>query len=148
MGYTIFLNFEKENIQKVYEGLQKIGDILFADNVFYIWLDEKKNKNSILSVLRKAGVKDFFLSEFKEDMIDNTHNSFVAIWLREHYNELMIKKFEAEKEQQIKEMLENIEQANLLLEEKKQKKLKEVGANGRIDQEEGGETQEGANAHT
>jgi hypothetical protein len=45
-------------------------------------------------------------------------------------------------------MLENIEQANLLLEEKKQKKLKEVGANGRTDQEEGGETQEGANAHT
>jgi hypothetical protein len=99
VGYTIFLNFEKENIQQVYEGLQKIGDILFADNVFYIWLDEKKNKNSILSVLRKAGVKDFFLSEFKEDMIDNTHNSFVAIWLREHYNDLMIKKFEAEKEQ-------------------------------------------------
>lgn len=81
-------------------------------------------------------------------MIDNTHNSFVAIWLREHYNDLMIKKFEAEKEQQIKEMLENIEQANLLLEEKKQKKLKEVGANGRTDQEEGGETQEGANTHT
>lgn len=45
-------------------------------------------------------------------------------------------------------MLENIEQANLLLEEKKQKKLKEVGANGRTDQKEGGETQEGANAHT
>jgi hypothetical protein len=130
----------------VYEGLQKIGDILFADNTFYIWLDENKNKSSILSTLKKAKVTNFFVSEIREDMIDSTNNSFVSIWMKEHFNELTVQQFEAERQEQIQEMLENIEKANQLLEERKQNKIKEVGANGRIDQEEQGKTEEGTNA--
>lgn len=146
MGYVIFLNFETEDIEMVYEGLQKIGDILFADNTFYIWLDENKNKSSILSTLKKAKVTNFFVSEIREDMIDSTNNSFVSIWMKEHFNELTVQQFEAERQEQIQEMLENIEKANQLLEERKQNKIKEVGANGRIDQEEQGKTEEGTNA--
>lgn len=146
MGYVIFLNFETEDIQMVYEGLQKIGDILFADNTFYIWLDENKNKSSILSTLKKAKVTNFFVSEIREDMIDSTNNSFVSIWMKEHFNELTVQQFEAERQEQIQEMLDNIEKANQLLEERKQNKIKEVGANGRIDQEEQGKTEEGTNA--
>lgn len=148
MGYIIYLNFEKEDIQAVYNGLQKIGDILFADNVFYIWLEAKKNKNAILSVLRKAGVRDYFVSEFTEEMIDNTHNSFVSVWMREHFNELSVQRFEAEKAEQIQQMLDNIAEANRLLEETKQKKIKEVGADGRRDQEKQGEAQKGNNTST
>lgn len=146
MGYAIYLNFEQEEVQQVYEGLQKIGDILFADNIFYIWLDENRNKNSILSILKKAKITEYFISEFTEDMIDSTNNSFVSVWMREHFNELAIQQFEAEKEEQIKEMLVNIEQANQLLIEKQEKKLKEVKANGRTDQEKQGETEENTNS--
>lgn len=148
MGYVIFLNFETEDIQMVYEGLQKIGDILFADNTFYIWLDKGKNKNNILSTLKRANVTDFFVSEIREDMINSINNSFVSIWIREHFNELTIQQFEAERQEQIQEMLNNIEKANQLLEERKQNKIKEVGANGRTTQEEQGETEEGTNTST
>ena len=79
-------------------------------------------------------------------MIDSTNNSFVSVWMREHFNELAIQQFEAEKEEQIKEMLVNIEQANQLLIEKQEKKLKEVKANGRTDQEKQGETEENTNS--
>lgn len=112
MGYVIFLNFDTEDVQKVYEGLQKIGDILFADNTFYIWLDESKNKSSILSILKKSGVTDFFVSEIREEMIDSTTNSFVSIWMKEHFNNLIIQQFEIERQEQIQEMLDNIEKAN------------------------------------
>ena len=110
MGFKIYLDVANCDLGNLIEKLRKIGDIIFVNNSLYIWLVDGKDKKSLSSLIKRQGVVEFFLQEITEDNVDK-ENGFAFAWAREH-------PFEAKKQPELQQMLDNINKAREMLEER------------------------------
>lgn len=117
MGFKIFLDIQKVKLGKLLEGLGKIGDVIYVNNEIMVWLEEGKTRKSLVYLLKKLGVKEYFLREITEENVES-EKDFAFAWSREHLNDTTIKEFEKKKQPELKQMLENIEKATELFNER------------------------------
>ena len=117
MGFKIYLDVANCDLGNLIEKLRKIGDIIFVNNSLYIWLIDGKDKKSLSSLIKRQGVTEFFLQEITEDNVDK-ENGFAFAWARERLNKKMVASFEAKKQPELQQMLDNINKAREMLEER------------------------------
>lgn len=117
MGFKIYLDVANCDLGNLIEKLRKIGDIIFVNNSLYIWLVDGKDKKSLSSLIKRQGVAEFFLQEITEDNVDK-ENGFAFAWAREHLNKKAIASFETKKQPELQQMLDNINKAREMLEER------------------------------
>lgn len=117
MGFKIYLDVANCDLGNLIEKLRKIGDIIFVNNSLYIWLVDGKDKKSLSSLIKRQGVTEFFLQEITEDNVDK-ENGFAFAWAREHLNKKAVAAFEAKKQPELQQMLDNINKAREMLEER------------------------------
>ena len=117
MGFKIYLDVANCDLGNLIEKLRKIGDIIFVNNSLYIWLIDGKDKKSLSSLIKRQGVSEFFLQEITEDNVDK-ENGFAFAWAKEHLNKRAVAAFEAKKQPDRHQMLDNIKKAKELLEER------------------------------
>lgn len=117
MGFKIYLDVANCDLGNLIEKLRKIGDIIFVNNSLYIWLIDGKDKKSLSSLIKRQGVAEFFLQEITEDNVDK-ENGFAFAWAREHLNKKAVAAFEAKKQPELQQMLDNINKAREMLEER------------------------------
>ena len=117
MGFKIYLDVANCDLGNLIEKLRKIGDIIFVNNSLYIWLVDGKDKKSLSSLIKRQGVTEFFLQEITEDNVDK-ENGFAFAWAREHLNKKVVAAFEAKKQPELQQMLDNINKAREMLEER------------------------------
>ena len=117
MGFKIYLDVANCDLGNLIEKLRKIGDIIFVNNSLYIWLVDGKDKKSLSSLIKRQGVTEFFLQEITEDNVDK-ENGFAFAWAREHLNKKAVASFEAKKQPELQQMLDNINKAREMLEER------------------------------
>lgn len=117
MGFKIYLDVANCDLGNLIEKLRKIGDIIFVNNSLYIWLIDGKDKKSLSSLIKRQGVSEFFLQEITEDNVDK-ENGFAFAWAKEHLNKRAVAAFEAKKQPELQQMLDNIKKAKELLEER------------------------------
>lgn len=117
MGFKIYLDVANCDLGNLIEKLRKIGDIIFVNNSLYIWLIDGKDKKSLSSLIKRQGVTEFFLQEITEDNVDK-ENGFAFAWAREHLNKKAVAAFEAKKQPELQQMLDNINKAREILEER------------------------------
>lgn len=117
MGFKIYLDVANCDLGNLIEKLRKIGDIIFVNNSLYIWLIDGKDKKSLSSLIKRQGVSEFFLQEITEDNVDK-ENGFAFAWAKEHLNKKAVAAFEAKKQPELQQMLDNIKKAKELLEER------------------------------
>lgn len=117
MGFKIYLDVANCDLGNLIEKLRKIGDIIFVNNSLYIWLIDGKDKKSLSSLIKRQGVTEFFLQEITEDNVDK-ENGFAFAWAREHLNKKAVAAFEAKKQPELQQMLDNINKAREMLEER------------------------------
>lgn len=117
MGFKIYLDVANCDLGNLIEKLRKIGDIIFVNNSLYIWLIDGKDKKSLSSLIKRQGVSEFFLQEITEDNVDK-ESGFAFAWAREHLNKKAVSAFEAKKQPELQQMLDNINKAKEMLEER------------------------------
>lgn len=117
MGFKIYLDVANCDLGNLIEKLRKIGDIIFVNNSLYIWLVDGKDKKSLSSLIKRQGVTEFFLQEITEDNVDK-ENGFAFAWARERLNKKAVASFEAKKQPELQQMLDNINKAREMLEER------------------------------
>lgn len=117
MGFKIYLDVANCDLGNLIEKLRKIGDIIFVNNSLYIWLIDGKDKKSLSSLIKRQGVTEFFLQEITEDNVDK-ESGFAFAWAREHLNKKAVSVFEAKKQPELQQMLDNINKAREMLEER------------------------------
>lgn len=138
MGFKIFFDVSKVNLGVLLEKLKKIGNIIYVNSDLYIWLYEGKDKKSLSSAIKRAGVADFYLQEITEDNV-NKETGFAFAWCREHLNEASVSSFESKHQEELQEMLDNIKKADQLLQEKiEQAKALAIAQNNKEDESDGG----------
>ena len=136
MGFKIFLDVSKADLGVLFEKLKRIGNMIFVNGDIYVWLYEGKNKKSLSSLVKRAGVADFFLQEITEDNVSK-ESGFAYAWCKEHLNEDSTKTFESKHQDDLREMLDNIKRAEGLLQER----LREINnktTNNEEDEADGG----------
>lgn len=121
--FRIILDFEKIDLNKFLDSLSELGDVIFFNDNFYIWLSEKDNKRVLLKKVKNFSVKYktpnlLVLPLIYSDIRDK--NNFLEIFVNEHLTSQRIKELNVKKQQDLKLMLENIAKANKLLENEKE----------------------------
>ena len=117
MAYKIYLNLSVIDIGKLCDKLGEFGDVVFHNNCFYLWANEKVDKNSILFTLSQLGIKEYYCEEINFEEVSR-ETGFVFAWLSEHFRDCALEKFEDEHQEELRQMEENIKNAYTLLEER------------------------------
>ena len=139
MGFKVFFEKGAVKLGDLFEALKKLGEIIYVNGEVFVWLKEGKDGASLRRCLKKVGLKDFFLREITEETIEQ-EKDFAYAWGREHLNEIRIKKLEEDKQDELKQMMENIQKASQLFDERVREyiklKNKEGVADGREKEQE------------
>ena len=117
MGFKIYLNKNNVNLGQLLTSLGEVGNVIFVNGELCIWLNAKKTKKAIINCLRKNKVEEYFLKEINEENV-NFERDFVFAWFREHLNEVAYAKLEQERQEELRVMKKNIDEANALLAER------------------------------
>lgn len=117
MGFKIYLDIEAVDLKAVLDKLKKLGDFILVNGILYIWLEEGREKKSLSSALKRAGVTEFYLQEITEDNVEQ-ESGFPFAWAREHLNEEVTKSFEEKHQEELQKMLDNVKKVSDLLDER------------------------------
>lgn len=115
--YALHLNLANTKLSVFLHNLAELGDVIIINNVPYIWLDNKVNKNRLLSNIKKMGITEFYAESLEYSKIKNEY-TFLSAWFIEHYSVYIKEKEEEASQEKLKKMLKNIAEAELLYEKK------------------------------
>lgn len=131
MAYKIYLNLSNVNMGELCKALGEIGDVIFFNNCFYIWTDGKADKNGILFALSEIGITEVYCEEIIDSKVSQ-ETGFAFAWLSEHFKQVALQRAEDEHQSELRQMLDNIQKANELLEQRiKQFEEEQANAGGK-----------------
>ena len=110
-----------DDLDIVLKSLIPLGNLTIADNSILIWLDDTKEKKDLIKQLKKVSIRDFFCESIEYKNIGKEENyNYVSAWFLENYNNYMVKKIETARQEELKQMYENIDKAKALLKQKQE----------------------------
>ena len=129
--YRVHLDFSLiPNLNTVLNNIVKIGNVTIIQSDIVVWLDDDKEKVDLTKCLKKSGIKEFYceLIEYENIGKDNDFN-YLSSWFLNNYREYSLRKLEKDKQENLREMYENIQKATEAL-DKKIKNNNEEASNG------------------
>lgn len=129
--YRVHLDFSViSDLDKILNNIVKIGNVTIFQDDIIVWLNDDKDKVALTKCLKKSGIKEFYceLIEYENIGKDNNFN-YLSSWFLSNYREYSLRKLEKEKQENLKEMYNNIQKATEAL-DRKIKNSKEEASNG------------------
>ena len=129
--YKVHLDFSViTDLDKTLNNIVKIGNVTIFQDDIVVWLNDDKDKAALTKCLKKSGIKEFYceLIEYENIGKDNNFN-YLSSWFLSNYREYSLRKLEKEKQENLKEMYNNIQKATEAL-DRKIKNSKEEASNG------------------
>ena len=110
-----------KDLDLILKNLIILGNLTILDNSILIWLDNTKEKKDLLKQLKKSSITDFFCEPIEYDNIGKGENfNYTSAWFLENYNNYVVKQIEAQKQDELRQMYDNIEKAKTLLIQKQE----------------------------
>lgn len=117
--YKIHTNLSRvRDLNILVEKASKISNLMFdGDGNFAVWLNDDKDKKDLVRVLKNVGITEYFCEPLTYESIgkDKSYN-FLSAWFMENYNAFLIREAETQNQSKLREMYENIQQAQEQLE--------------------------------
>ena len=112
--YRLYLPAEVSNLTLVMGKLSDLGDMIFYEGRPILWLSEGKQKKSVISLLKRCGVMEHFVEEITPTQVLGLSN-YLEMWYSERQAKLEAKELEAERQQELQQMMQNIEKIKNLI---------------------------------
>lgn len=108
----------KQCLMNVLDGLEPVGECLIQHQTFAIWLYPNKTVKDLQRKLKKSGITEFYCEEvpYSEHMMEKP--SFFGAWYVEHYRQEVEQIVEHDRQEELRQMYDNIQKASELLGER------------------------------
>lgn len=144
MGYKIFAPFAEIKLSEFCEKMKNIGEILIGNNIIYVWLTKKGGRKKLEELIQEIMPKAF-LTDMTRASAENEPD-FIKVWFLERFNKQEVEMFNKKHQKELQQMMENINKAHLLLDEKIKKYKEEQDRDGRGREEKTGSAKKDSNA--